>query len=439
MIRSSLGSKPYKFIGFGDIDGPKTLYIYRVWCNSGGLGAAAWARVGRPYGMIRSNLGSSLQPRAHRIAFSPVQFCTICVHMASPFLKSVVLGAVAWQASAVRKKEVNADIFRDLLPHTPYYMMKCPGTQALETVSMTCKDYDLIAYTINSLYSQLDTTCTADYCPQADWAGCILRFAGHDFMDYKDGTGGSDGCIDLSIDDNKGLAECLHKGELHKDKGVLSSSLADAYKDFCTKVSLADFVVIAAEAIMTLSRQGRSMPSFKEHFKYGRTTKQDCPLAAHRLPDPEHSCAAVNETFVKSMGLTWSESAALMGVHSLGRAQIQNSGYNGWWGSAEGSRRFDNDYYLALLAKGWVPEKAVGNNPKKNQWKRSDKGTNEKVLGKEMMLDTDMCLLYTFDTQGKEQLSAKNHSCCAWAGMVNSCQGILKYNNKDRVGLIGGF
>ncbi len=98
------------------------------------------------------------------------------------------------------------------------------------------------------------------------------------------------------------------------------------------------------------------MPSFKEHFKYGRTTKQEYFFAAHRLPDPENGCAAVQETFVTSMGLTWSDSAALMGVHSLGRAQIKNSGYNGWWGTAEGSRRFDNDYYLGLLAKGWLPE-----------------------------------------------------------------------------------
>ena len=46
------------------------------------------------------------------------------------------------------------------------------------------------------------------------FAGCLLRTAGHDFMDFRyleDGssTGGSDGCINFHDPDNKGVAECL--------------------------------------------------------------------------------------------------------------------------------------------------------------------------------------------------------------------------------------
>lgn len=38
------------------------------------------------------------------------------------------------------------------------------------------------------------------------YAACLLRFAGHDFMDYrKSKGGGSDGCVDFSDPDNKGL------------------------------------------------------------------------------------------------------------------------------------------------------------------------------------------------------------------------------------------
>jgi hypothetical protein len=39
-------------------------------------------------------------------------------------------------------------------------------------------------------------------------AGCLLRFAGHDLMDYRVGAkdiGGSDGCVDFSSGDNAGL------------------------------------------------------------------------------------------------------------------------------------------------------------------------------------------------------------------------------------------
>ena len=52
----------------------------------------------------------------------------------------------------------------------------------------------------------------------------------------------------LTDADNSGLAECLHAGEF----GI---SIADAYEDFCESVSLADFLVIAAEAVMTASRE----------------------------------------------------------------------------------------------------------------------------------------------------------------------------------------
>jgi len=57
-----------------------------------------------------------------------------------------------------------------------------------------------------------------------------------------------------------------------------------------------------------------------------------------------------------------------MAVHTLGRAQIKNSGYNGRWGDAANSRLFNNHYYHSLLTKGWAPQRAVGGNPHKNQW-----------------------------------------------------------------------
>ena len=131
----------------------------------------------------------------------------------------------------------------------------------------------------------------------------------------------------------------------------------------------------------------------RSQFKFGRTTATTCDFAHGRLPNPENSCSAVKETFVDSMGLTWAQAAALMGVHTLGRAQVSNSGYNGWWSSALMSRKFNNDYFVSILAKGWSPEASVAGNPAKNQWKRADSGADEAALGKEMMLNTDLCFL----------------------------------------------
>lgn len=74
------------------------------------------------------------------------------------------------------------------------------------------------------------------------YAACLIRLAGHDFMDYRNvnGTesGGSDGCINFADDDNKGIDTCL-----------TTSNLTTIYDKTCDTVSLADFIVIAAEAV----------------------------------------------------------------------------------------------------------------------------------------------------------------------------------------------
>ena len=96
-----------------------------------------------------------------------------------------------------------------------------------------------------------------------------------------------------------------------------------------------------------------------------------------------------------------------MGVHTLGRAKVSNSGYDGFWSDAENSRRFNNNYYVSILGKGWMPEKAINGNSGKNQWQRVDAGkAAQATLGKEMMLDTDMCLAFTEDDGGAVELRA---------------------------------
>ena len=66
----------------------------------------------------------------------------------------------------------------------------------------------------------------------------MLRLAGHDFMDFDNSVGGSDGCVNFEDPDNMGLAQC-----------VSASDIIKVYDEFCGSISLADFVVIAAEAI----------------------------------------------------------------------------------------------------------------------------------------------------------------------------------------------
>ena len=49
--------------------------------------------------------------------------------------------------------------------------------------------------------------------------------------------GGSDGCMNFEDMDNTGLPSCVDK-----------IGIVDIYQEWCDKVSLADFMVIAAEA-----------------------------------------------------------------------------------------------------------------------------------------------------------------------------------------------
>merc|ERR1719277_1511017 len=164
-------------------------------------------------------------------------------------------------------------------------------------------------------------------------------------------TGGSDGCLNFADPDNAGLKPCLTWGE----HGV---SLQDAYKSYCTSVSLADFIVIAGEAVMTVTRPDypSTQTEFKNQFSFGRKSVTECSWNVH-LPNPEEGCDATDKTFNKQMGLSWRYSAALMGVHSLGRAQKENSGYEGWWSDAHNSRIFNNNYYTSLIVKGWMPQR----------------------------------------------------------------------------------
>lgn len=109
-------------------------------------------------------------------------------------------------------------------------------------------------------------------------------------MDYRTTQGGgSDGCVDFEDADNKGLQECL------TDAGI-----PDVYAQNCDKVSLADFVVIAAEAAM-----GRTSPdynsadhfaedtlldTFKNNFLVGRETSATCAESARHMPNAEVGC-----------------------------------------------------------------------------------------------------------------------------------------------------
>jgi hypothetical protein len=71
-----------------------------------------------------------------------------------------------------------------------------------------------IVRAVISLYEKLSNDVTPSSNPRAAFAGCLVRTAGHDFMDFRinpDNTtsGGMDACINFNDSDNAGLRECL--------------------------------------------------------------------------------------------------------------------------------------------------------------------------------------------------------------------------------------
>ena len=105
------------------------------------------------------------------------------------------------------------------------------------------------------------------------------------------------------------------------------------------------------------------------------------------MPNPENGCHGrlqedgtlqdgLQQVFVDNIfseaDHPWTLVAAISGAHTVGKASIENSGYNGHWSSPEQQGKFNNDYYKQIVLAGWGPELAVNNNPNKNQWERID-------------------------------------------------------------------
>lgn len=86
----------------------------------------------------------------------------------------------------------------------PSEVLTCPSNKVLTTPNtFTQTTYTDIVTAVIALY---DGKGSAD---AKNFAACILRLAGHDFMDFRDNngvlSGGADGCINFNDADNMGL------------------------------------------------------------------------------------------------------------------------------------------------------------------------------------------------------------------------------------------
>lgn len=202
----------------------------------------------------------------------------------------------------------------------------------------------------------------ANVCPLA------MRLAWHasGTHDVVVGDGGSNGAtmrFAPEIDDgaNAGLA-------------LLQDILQPVQEKF-SDLSYADLWTVAGTQAVQL------MGGPAVRFRYGRTDATDesaCPPVG-RLPDATQGADHLRDVFGR-MGFGDREIVALSGAHTVGSCHRHRSGFDGPW--TTNPLKFDNEYFVNLLAKTWV--KKPGSDPEQYM---------DQETGKLMMLPTDVCLI----------------------------------------------
>ena len=241
---------------------------------------------------------------------------------------------------------------------------------------------------------------------RGDLMGLLVRLAFHDAATFRppprppaanananananataaasEATGGADGCVDLASAENGGLREAIdllegvRRRAADRDEGAAAMSRADVW-------ALAGNVAIEEAGGPRLE------------YRTGRADADDCAGQGERHVGAEStSSAAIEDAFVRELGLTHGEVVALIGAHVLGKATEAHSGYEGKW--VPRNDAFTNAYFVDLLHVPWSRRKAdVPTFGERTTWQRfEDRGMS---FGDEIMLQTDVDL--AFQTTG---------------------------------------
>jgi hypothetical protein len=225
-------------------------------------------------------------------------------------------------------------------------------------------------------------------------------------------VGGCDGCLNINQSDNAGLSSIV----------TALDSLYTA--NYSTQMSRADFWAISGLAAVgqginlansnCTTTKNCNVPALSTVFRSGRV---DCSTAPYTSTNYTFPSGAMNNTAMLSFfstyfGFNATQVAALMGVHTLGFALPQNSGYTGIW-KPSNVATFTNAYYQEMLNSNmnWTAANRVqpANATAKWAWFGNSSGLET------FMLHTDFEVFYTVTMDSNSDptcsVSSSNLTC----------------------------
>merc|ERR1711953_487905 len=218
----------------------------------------------------------------------------------------------------------------------------------------------------------------------------MVRLAFH----YCVGDSGCDGCVDMSHPDNAGL-------ELSVD---YLEAKVPAWSE--AGLSKADLYALAAMVAANMALGDAGWESDLSNFEIGRTDCDGSEDTNDVFPSAHESPF---QFFEDNFGFTSYETTVLMGAHTLGRAQVGNSGFQNFW--VQDALNLGNAFYVALERPPWR-QVSVGN---LFQWDQPPPpGTGAAPL---MALNSDMFLIRDImpGQDGRENFCANNFNQCGTA------------------------
>ena len=239
----------------------------------------------------------------------------------------------------------------------------------------------------------------------------FVRLAFHDCA-----SGSCDGCINHNIDENKGLKK--YTDEL--DAAYGANPIVNE------KMSRADFYMLAG--VVALDEAAEPGSSSNVHFnglnlfKFGRT---DCSSSPNGAEPTSDFLSAHTGRFDKNNGIhkffkdkfgtgfTLQDSVAILGAHTLGKCDFDNSKFEGKWQTAVNANGAQSDFltnrYYKFIAGDWHQVRAEKGGVQGNlQWRRIVGG------GLRLMLNVDMAIAFDLTNVNQENLIAQE-------GEVKTC------------------